>query len=44
MENKEVWFSHRENKWEVIDGKFSWTEKEDIWDFDHCTVGQNSGK
>lgn len=39
MENKEVWFSHRENRWVVNDGKFSWTDKEDIWDFDHCTVG-----
>ncbi|MFZ3170316.1 MAG: hypothetical protein WA130_22105 [Candidatus Methanoperedens sp.] len=39
MDNEEVWFSHREKKWEVIDGKFSWTDKEDIWDFDYCTVG-----
>jgi hypothetical protein len=39
MNHEEVWFSHRENKWEVKDGKFSWTDKEDIWDFDHCTVG-----
>jgi hypothetical protein len=39
MNNEEVWFSHREKKWEVIDGKFSWTDKEDIWDFDYCTVG-----
>ena len=37
--DKEVWFSHREKKWEVTNGKFSWTDKEDIWDFDHCTVG-----
>ena len=39
MNTEEVWFSHREKKWEVTNGKFSWTDKEDIWDFDHCTVG-----
>lgn len=37
--NEEVWFSHREKKWEVKDGKFSWTDKEEIWDFDQCTIG-----
>ena len=34
----EVWFSHREKIWEVNNGKFSWTEKEKIWDWDSCTV------
>lgn len=33
-----VWFSHREKIWEVNNGKFSWTEKEKIWDWDNCTV------
>jgi len=33
-----VWFSHREKIWEVNNGRFSWTEKENIWDWDNCTV------
>lgn len=39
MNTKEVWFSHREEKWDVTDGKFSWTGKEEIWDFDQCVIG-----
>ncbi len=40
MPTKEVWFSHKEEKWNVTtDGKFSWTGKEEIWDFDQCVIG-----
>lgn len=34
----EVWFSHRERKWEVKDGKLLWMDKEEIWDWDNCTI------
>ncbi len=31
MNIKEVWFSHREKKWNVTEsGIFSWTDKEEI--------------
>jgi len=42
---QEVWFSHRENKYEIKKRlfsrkkKFSWTDKKEIWDWDYCTVG-----
>ena len=45
MSAEEVWFSHRENKYEIKNKyfsrkkKFSWTDKEEIWDWDYCTVG-----
>lgn len=38
MSTEDVWFSHREKIWEVTNGKFSWTEKEKIWDWDNCSV------
>ncbi|VVB93440.1 Uncharacterised protein [uncultured archaeon] len=38
MREEEVWFSHREKKWVVKDGKFSWTDTKEIWDWDNCTV------
>ncbi|MCX9012829.1 MAG: hypothetical protein OIN66_17145 [Candidatus Methanoperedens sp.] len=38
MNSKEVWFSHREKKWDVKNGKFNWTDTKDIWDWDCCTV------
>lgn len=36
---KEVWFSHRENIYKVKNGKFYWTDKKQIWDWDYCTIG-----
>ncbi len=38
MVNQEIWFSHREEIYEVKNGKFIWTGKEKIWNWDHCTV------
>ena len=39
MSREEFWFSHRENIWEVKNGKFSWTKEERVWDWDSCTFG-----
>lgn len=39
MSSEEVWFSHREKKWDVKNGKFTWTDTKEIWDWDKCTVG-----
>ncbi len=39
IETKEVWFSHREKKWEVEDNKFLLFDEKKIWDWDHCTIG-----
>jgi hypothetical protein len=36
---KDVCFSHRENRYDVKQGKFNWTDKIEIWDWDHCNVG-----
>ncbi|MCE8423464.1 MAG: hypothetical protein J5U16_05980 [Candidatus Methanoperedens sp.] len=33
-----IWFSHREEIFEVKNGKFSWTGEDKIWDWDNCTV------
>ncbi|HIH45019.1 MAG TPA: hypothetical protein HA257_08110 [Candidatus Methanoperedenaceae archaeon] len=35
---REVWFSHRENIYEVENSEFRWTDKKKIWNWDHCTV------
>lgn len=38
-----IWFSHRENRWEVVEGpekpRFHLTPKKEIWDLDSCTIG-----
>jgi hypothetical protein len=39
MSTKEVWFSHKERKWEVKNREFSWTDKKEIWEWDNCTIG-----
>lgn len=39
MPIKDVCFSHRENRYDVKQGKFNWTDKIEIWDWDHCNVG-----
>jgi len=39
MPTKDMWFSHRENKYDVKQGKFNWTDKIEIWDWDHCNIG-----
>lgn len=39
MSSEEVWFSHREKKWDVKNGKFTWTDTKEIWDWDNCTIG-----
>jgi hypothetical protein len=38
MTGHEVWFSHREKIYEVKHGRFVWTDKNKIWNWDHCTV------
>ncbi|MCL7412000.1 MAG: hypothetical protein M8353_00065 [ANME-2 cluster archaeon] len=38
MIDQEIWFSHREEIYEVKNGKFIWTNKEKIWNWDHCTI------
>jgi len=38
MVNQEIWFSNREEIYKVKNGKFIWTGKEKIWNWDHCTV------
>lgn len=38
MSIKDVWFSHREEIFEVKNGRFSWTGKERIWDWNDCSV------
>ena len=35
---REIWFSHRENIYEVENGDFHWTKKKKIWNWDHCTI------
>ena len=39
MSTKELWFSHKERKWEVKNRTFSWTDEKEIWDWDSCTIG-----
>jgi len=39
LSSEEVWFSHRERIYEVKNGKFNWTDKEKIWNWDNCTIG-----
>ena len=42
MVSKTVWFTVKEKKWTVgYFGKFSWTDKEEFWDSDNCTVNFN---
>lgn len=35
----EIWYSLREKVWDTRSGKFRWTGKSQIWDWDKCTVG-----
>lgn len=39
MTDQGVWFSHREKIYKVTNGRFIWTDKDQIWDWDHCTTG-----
>lgn len=45
MSSEEVWFSHREykyevkEKWLILGKKFLLTDKKQTWDWDSCTVG-----
>lgn len=39
MYPEEVWFSHKEKKYEVKNRKFKWTDEELVWDWDKCTIG-----
>lgn len=39
MPLEKVWFSRRARRWDVDEnGRFSWTAKIEIWDWDNCTV------
>jgi len=38
MISKEVWFSHRENIFQIKEGKIEWTDEKKIWNWDHCTI------
>lgn len=35
----EIWYSVREKIWDTKPGKFRWTDKSQVWDWDKCTVG-----
>ncbi len=35
----EIWYSVREKIWDTRSGKFRWTGKSQVWDWDKCTVG-----
>lgn len=39
MSQEKFWFSHREEIWEVKNGKFLWTGEKRVWDWDSCTIG-----
>ena len=39
MSSKLIWFTVKEKKWKVgYFGKFYWTDKEEFWDSDNCTL------
>ncbi len=39
LSSDKIWLSHRENKWKIgWFGKFSWTTKSEMWDWDNCTI------
>lgn len=38
MISEEVWFSHREKIFRIVDGRIDWTDEKKIWNWDHCTV------
>jgi hypothetical protein len=35
---REIWFSHIENIYEVEKGEFHFSEKKKVWNWDHCTI------
>lgn len=35
----EIWYSVREKIWDTRSGKFRWTGKYQVWDWDKCAVG-----
>lgn len=38
MNSEEVWFSHRENIFQIKEGSIEWTEEKKIWNWDRCTI------
>jgi len=38
MISEEVWFSHREKIFRILEGRIEWTDEKKIWNWDHCTV------
>ena len=38
MISKEVWFSHRERIFRILEGKIEWTVEKKIWNWDRCTI------
>jgi len=38
MNFEEVWFSHRENIFQINEECIEWTEEKKIWNWDRCTI------
>jgi hypothetical protein len=39
LSQEAFWFSHREEIWDIKNGKFLWTREKRVWDWDNCTFG-----